>query len=176
MAYFTEQQLENYASSYQMENVAESVLKSASVATSKRVFLSHSHKDKKLAKGLRNWLAGFGINLYIDWEDASMPHPTNRETADRLKIRIKASHFVIVLMTENAALSRWVPWEIGIADNSMMPHHIWVVPVRDKSGQFHGSEYLQLYRRVELYDLNKAGLYQPNESKGLDFESVLRVW
>ena len=53
----------------------------------KSAFLCHSHIDSKLAAGLSNMLRREGWNIYIDWQDASMPSKPNRTTA--LKIKAK---------------------------------------------------------------------------------------
>ena len=94
-------------------------------------------------------------------QDADMPRITNRETANRIKTRIEGSHLVVMLATENAVRSRWVPWEIGVADSRLQECRILVVPVADASGRFHGNEYLQLYRRIELTDLGKLAVLLP---------------
>lgn len=175
MAYYTEADLERFAASYEMSEQARLRLRSTRAAARKSVFLSHSHKDKVMAKGLRNLLASQGVDLYIDWEDASMPNPTNRETAEKLKARIRASDYLLVLATENGCASRWVPWEIGIADSQKDPDNILILPVADRTGRFHGNEYLQLYRRLETSDIpQKTGVFAPNATRGVLLESLLR--
>ena len=42
-------------------------------------FLCHSHKDSVLAEGLQVWLAEQGVELYIDWKDATMPERPNQD-------------------------------------------------------------------------------------------------
>lgn len=41
-------------------------------------FLSHSHRDRILAKGVQAFLQSQGWDVYIDWEDAEMPAKPNR--------------------------------------------------------------------------------------------------
>jgi hypothetical protein len=119
----------------------------------KTAFLCHSHRDEKLAEGLQSLLAEQGVQLYIDWKDASMPPEPNRETAARIQQRIKSCDWFLFLATANSMASRWCPWELGYADGQKQPDRIAVVQTTDSSTT-HGNEYMQLYRRV---DSNNAG-------------------
>ena len=115
----------------------------------KTAFLCHSHRDDKLAEGLQALLAEQGVELYIDWKDASMPSETNRETASRIQHRIKTCDWFLFLATANSMASRWCPWELGYADGQKQSDRIAVVPTSD-STTTHGNEYMQLYRRIDV--------------------------
>jgi len=113
------------------------------------IFLSHSHKDKDLVEGFINYLAySSQIKIYVDWLDSDMPATTTRATAHRIKQKIAQMDYFLVLATRNAMESKWVPWEIGVADQ-IKANKIAIVPVSDPNGNFHGNEYLQLYPRIE---------------------------
>lgn len=115
----------------------------------KRGFLCHSHQDRDLALGLQQRLKEDGLDLYIDWQDAAMPPQPNRETASRIQAAIRSAHVFLFLATQNSMASRWCPWEIGYADGVKQTPQIAIVPTRDSAGNFHGNEYLQLYRRID---------------------------
>lgn len=163
MSYFTEGQLRGFASTYSMNESANRFLNKSESSASTTIFLSHSHKDKELAKGLKNFLGSLGINLYIDWEDTDMPHPPNRETAAALKKRINTTEYFLMLCTENSLQSRWVPWEIGVADTHKTFGKILIAPVADNNGRFNGSEYLQLYRRIIINSAGGADVFDPDK-------------
>ncbi|MSM38680.1 MAG: TIR domain-containing protein [Geobacter sp.] len=163
---FTESQLKGFASSYTLNKSASQVFESASTAKT-TMFLSHSHKDKELAKGLKNHLKSFGVNIYIDIEDSDMPGSTNRETAERIKGAITRLHYFLILATRNAMDSKWVPWEIGVADGKKPHDKILVVPVIDPTGKFHGSEYLQLYKRIDTANDGNSAIFEPNKTSGI---------
>jgi hypothetical protein len=127
------------------------------------VFLSHSHQDKRIVKGLINYLAEQGIKVYVDWNDTSMPRVTSRETAEKIKGKIKENNLFWILATVSAMNSKWVPWEIGVADQSKQNDAIFIIPVSDPTGKFHGSEYLQLYRSIES-TTNGPAISKPNQS------------
>lgn len=168
-----ESDLRNYSLNFQ-----ESLYKMRSNSQAAvSIFLSHSHKDRDLVEGFINYLADFSmIKIYVDWQDSDMPSSTNRETATRIKKKIAEMNYFIVLATENALKSKWVPWEIGIADTIKFDK-IAIVPVADSNGKFAGNEYLQLYPSIEPASLpsgQKAfAVFQPNTTgNGL----VVRSW
>jgi len=163
MPYFTEGQLRGYALAYTMNEAANRYLNKSMSSSSATIFLSHSHMDKELAKGLKTFLGTLRLNLYIDWEDTDMPSTPNRETASTLKKRIIATDFFLVLCTDNALKSRWVPWEIGIADMQKNFGKILIAPVIDKLGKFNGNEYLQLYRRIIMNNSGTADVFDPDK-------------
>lgn len=159
-------------------NFHESAYKALSKSTADvSVFLSHSHKDRSLVDGFINYLASWGkIKVYVDWQDSDMPSTTNRETASRIKKKIEELDYFLVLATENALKSKWVPWEIGIAD-SIKLDKIAIVPVSDASGKFNGNEYLQLYPSIQPAILQSGektmAVFQPNQSSN---GVIIRSW
>lgn len=174
MAYFTETQLEKIADSPEMEKRASRHLMESFSNTRLSIFLSHSHNDKKIVEGWIRNLAALGINMYVDWNDSSMPRETNRETADKIKQRIAEVDLFVVLATNAALDSKWVSWEIGIADKTKGESKVLLAPVVPKSGIWKGNEYLQLYRTIELFDkgdfVGKPGVFEPNANQGPTFE------
>lgn len=126
--------------------------KSLSEALSKNqqtAFLCHSHKDHELAKGLQVLLKENGWDLYIDWEDSAMPSTPNKETANIIKAKIKATNWFLFLATSNSTQSRWCPWEIGFADSAKGYEKILIIPTEDDYGNWYGNEYLQLYKKMD---------------------------
>lgn len=112
-------------------------------------FLCHSHKDRDLALGLQQWLKEQGMDLYIDWQDASMPEPPDGTTAARIRTVIRGADVFLFLATHDSMSSRWCPWELGFADGVKNNDQIAVIATRDASGNYYGNEYLQLYRRID---------------------------
>ena len=135
------------------------VVEAARVENKATAFLCHSHKDQRLAKGVQGYLQDKGWQVYIDWEDLSMPDQPNRATAERIKKRIRELTWFLFLATENSTASRWCPWEIGYADGTKKGRAIQILQTRDNNGQYFGNEYLQLYDRVELSQGGRLGSY-----------------
>jgi hypothetical protein len=126
-------------------------IKTALEAMTKRipaVFLSHSHKDSEEAEALQAWLEGeYGLTVYIDWQDKSMPDPPDRETAERIQKAIKANDLFFFLATRNSVASRWCPWEIGYADEVKGKSKIKIITTQD-AYHVYGNEYLLLYEEI----------------------------
>lgn len=151
---------------------SEQIVNEALVAGKQTAFLSHSHRDAELAKGLQGYLQAQGWMVYIDWEDTSMPPKPNRETAKKIKDRIKRLDWFIFLATANSTNSRWCPWEIGFADGVKNIDKVVIVPTRDSAGNNHGSEYLDLYRHVDTAQGGGVGVFRPTDKRGVLLEDV----
>src|ERR1700745_247411 len=65
-------------------------------------FLCHSHKDADLVLGLQVLLVENGFDVYIDWQDTAMPEEPDRETAERIKTRIRTLDWFLFLATGNS--------------------------------------------------------------------------
>lgn len=160
MRYFSEQRLRDTGETVLLERLAN--IKTAAFQAKVTVFLSHSHSDRPIVKGLIRYLDSLGVSIYVDWNDSTMPRVTSRETAAKLKTRIRASNLFMVLATRNALNSKWVPWEVGIADQMKGESAVSVIAVADPSGRFEGAEYMQLYQMVAFPDVgNVAQLFTP---------------
>jgi len=153
--------------------VSFSVAKAAGRVT---IFLCHSHKDDELAKGLKNRLREQDVDLYIDWEDTTMPDSPNQETATKIQTEIRDCTIFLFLATQNSLQSRWCPWEIGYADGKKAHDSIVVVPTQDDQGTYHGNEYLQLYSRLIITaEMEKYGVFAPSAERGAFFERFAKA-
>jgi hypothetical protein len=148
MNYITEAILRDYAEKISVKCRIFSNIKTSRASALSTIFLSHSHLDKELALGLVGYFESLGISLYVDWNDGDMPRIANRETADKIKQKIASNSLFMVLATKNALNSKWVPWEVGVADQMKHFSRILVIPVSDSYGRYEGSEYLQLYQQI----------------------------
>jgi hypothetical protein len=155
IAFIKESYLRKMAKNDRLKNFAESYIVKSKSQAKITIFLSHSHKDKKIAVGFKNILAQSGVFVYIDWQDSTLPVKPNRKTAEKIKEKIRNFDLFILLATNNALSSKWCPWEIGIADSFKGYESILIVPIVDASNEFRGSEYLQLYRRIEVDSFKK---------------------
>lgn len=141
---------------------SDEIIKEARAAYKQTAFLSHSHKDAHLAKGVQGFLQDQGWEVYIDWEDSSMPASPNRTTAQRIQKKIRELNWFLFLATQNSVQSHWCPWEIGYADGVKAYNNILIIPTSDGQ-RTHGSEYLQLYRYVENATDGGFGAFQEQQ-------------
>ena len=150
------------------EKLHTNIRESATATTRKTAFLCHSHRDDKLVKGLLVIFREMGVDLYIDWQDHTMPDTPNAETARKIQTRIKACDQFLFLATENSKASRWCPWEIGYADSSSKG--IYIIPTSDGRNNY-GNEYLELYPRIDsaIHNTTKKegyAIFHPGKDTG----------
>ena len=152
---------------------SDELIKEAKAAKKQTAFLSHSHKDTRIAKSLQAFLQAQGWDVYVDWEDASMPDSPTRTTAEMIQAKIRDLDWFIFLGTQNSMRSRWCPWEIGFADGVKPIDNILIIATTDSAGT-HGSEYLQLYRHIDPAQGGGFGAFNPNR-KGIKVSALTPI-
>jgi len=118
-------------------------------STREFVFLSHSHHDGDIVSQTVSLLGEYGVDLYIDWKDHTMPEITGPNTANRLKKKIQELRKFILLASNRALASHWVPWELGVADATNGLRNVAIMPVEDVGEAWRGNEYIAIYPRIE---------------------------
>jgi hypothetical protein len=119
-------------------------------ATASDVFLSHSSADKDVLPKVIGFLENHGARVYIDKMDKELPQKTSAETGIKLKERISQCPKFIVLVTSNSKSSRWIPWELGIADEKKNLRNVALLPDigNHANAEWPEQEYLGLYPRI----------------------------
>lgn len=114
------------------------------------IFLSHSHKDKNLIKEAIAFFKAINVSVYIDWMDEGMPEKTSGVTAIKIKSKIITNDKFILLATNDAVISKWCNWELGIGDTyKNSKDNLAILPLSENSGSWYGNEYLQIYPWIE---------------------------
>lgn len=96
--------------------------------------------------GLRTVLKDLGYRVYVDWVDDPELDRSNvdEETAKRLKLRMSAASSLFYVTTDNAKLSKWMPWECGYFD--ALKEKVAIFPIaKEQATTYQGQEYLGLY-------------------------------
>jgi hypothetical protein len=155
--YFTKSEARGYASSSLRKSHATDSARILSEAVHNStdyakydVFLSHSSKDAELIHGIKSYLEGIGLTVYVDWLVDTQLDRNNvtSATANTLRKRMRQSNSLIWVATEASSSSKWMPWELGYFDG-FRPNQVAVMPLVDFYGeQFRGQEYLGLYPLV----------------------------
>lgn len=169
--YATRADFAEFASKYR--NLTEQInarKTAAQRSPSGSTFLSHSSKDDELVVGAIKILEGHGGQVYVDEKDPSLPPYTTKDTAAKLKERIQVCRKFVLLASENSKNSKWVPWELGLADGYKSISRIALFPAveRHHETQWTSWEYLGLYNRIVWGDLkgyNKKVWMVLNEDK-----------
>ena len=84
-----------------------------------RVFISHKNEDARRAADLAAILRAARVDCYLDTLDTSVRR--GPELADYLRKRIATCSHLLVVVSTATAKSWWVPWEIGVASERLMP-------------------------------------------------------
>jgi hypothetical protein len=159
------------ASTRAIKQAARTLIEAREVQA-RTVFLCHSHLDLDLVRGLVALLTETRWKVYVDWTDTEMPNAPDRATAMRLQQKIAALDLFLFLATPNSMSSRWCPWEIGYATGIKPIERIIVCPTSEGSITS-GSEYLQLYRRIDASDGGDLAVWQPGDHhKGVLVETL----
>ena len=121
------------------------------------IFLSHSYLDRDEIGGLYMALTKKGYSVYVDWivdPHLDRDHVT-KETALLIRERMKSSKSLLLAVSTNAQMSKWMPWELGFVDGHVS--RCAIVPV-SKEGPaphtFKRFEYLLLYPYLKRATIN----------------------
>ena len=120
------------------------------------VFISHKHDDLEDLKGVLGFLQQkYGVKVYIDSQDPTMPKVTSATTALNIKERIKQCDKFILLATNGAIESKWCNWELGYGDSQKFKKHMALFPMKPEGAydrEYKGSEYMGIYPYIAYYD------------------------
>lgn len=124
--------------------------------TSFDIFLSHSFLDKEDVKGLYDELTSMGISVYVDWiiDPQLDRNNVTRESAELIRNRMKISKTLLLAISDSAAMSKWMPWELGYVDGNT--RKCAIVPVSKDNvprKEFVRAEYLLLYPYIKRAEI-----------------------
>lgn len=172
MAYFTESLFRYYR-----ENLNESQRTFSSRArtdlnTVFDVFISYNINDKDIVKGVYNKLTEMNFKVYVDFIVDSNLDRSNvtLETANIIRTRLENSKSLIYAQSPNAAMSRWMPWELGVVDGHTK--RCAILPIL-KSGYdtYTKQEYLKLYPVIKADVNNQMQVWR--DENGVDRSSTV---
>ena len=188
MAIFTEQQIRNRLESEQNSRrfttgyfSARAVLNEGRIADSAKlydIFLSHSSKDEELIAGLKLILNDLGYSVYVDWnDDALNSDDVSPDTAKILRERMKQCKSLVYAFSENAANSKWMPWELGYFD-ALRNSRVAVLPISTSAkSSYKGSEFVGLYYFIQIdpkQGTSEKALWVHDGDKYVVFDSWLQ--
>lgn len=167
MALFTEQQIRSRFEREQNSRrvttryfSARTVLNEGRITDSTKqydIFLSHSSKDEELIAGLKLILNDLGYSVYVDWNDEALnPDDVSPDTAKILRERMKQCKSLVYAFSENAANSKWMPWELGYFD-ALKNSRVAVLPISQKAKYaYKGSEFVGVYYVVQIAQIQNS--------------------
>lgn len=76
-----------------------------------KAFISYSHKDRRLARDIKNCLVGYGLDVFLAHDDIQ----PSAEWAREIKARLESADVFLPLLTDNFPQSKWTDQESGMA-------------------------------------------------------------
>lgn len=129
------------------------------------IFLSYNINDKDVVKGIYYVLKKMGFKVYVDFMvDPQLDRRSvTKETAECIQSRLKHSKSLIYAQSSNAAMSKWMPWELGVVDGKTSK--CFIMPVQ-KGYEIINSrqEYLLLYPVIGVNTLGELRVYDSEYS------------
>jgi len=146
MEYFTESHFKYYRASLNESQRTFSYTANRDINTKFDIFISYNINDKEIVHGVYNELTEMGFKVYVDFiTDPDLDrNKVTIETAKKIRARLENSKSLIYAQSPNAAMSRWMPWELGVVDGHTKK--CAVLPILTNSTDlYYKQEYLKLY-------------------------------
>lgn len=179
MKYFNKVELRNISQRKILSAGLDRILNESELNEQFDIFLSHSYVDSRLVSALYTDLTEKGFNVYVDWLiDSSLDRSVvTKETAEVIRTRLNNSKSLVIAVSENSKISKWIPWELGYADGHC--GKCCILPImedQDSKKDFSGTEYLKLYPKIKKR-IGLGGvetLYVDDNQMWKDFRTFLR--
>ena len=128
--------------------------------TSFDIFLSHSFLDKDEVEGLYIELTNQGYSVYVDWiiDPELDRNNITKKSAPLIRNRLKSSRTLLLAVSVNATVSKWMPWELGYVDGNT--NKCAIVPISKSNyapNSYSGVEYLSLYPFIKKVQTRGIG-------------------
>jgi len=134
------------------------------------IFLSHSFLDKDEVEGLYIELTRLGYSVYVDWiiDPELDRNNITKKSATLIRNRLKSSKSLLLAVSVNATISKWMPWELGYVDGNT--NKCAIIPVSQSDyapNSYVGVEYLSLYPFIKKVSISgfKDELYVIEEAR-----------
>ena len=164
MAYFTELYFKYYRANLNESQRTFSSRASKDVDMKFDIFISYNFNDKEIITGVYNALTEMGFKVYVDFIVDSNLDRSNvtLETAKTIRRRLENSKSLIYAQSPSAAMSRWMPWELGVVDGHTK--RCAILPILARSTDIYSrQEYLKLYPVIKPGSTNSMYVYgDPN--------------
>ena len=129
------------------------------------VFLSYNSNDKTVVRGIYYMLTSMGYKVYVDFIVDPQMNRSNvtARTAMCIQNRLKHSKSLIYAQSSNAAMSKWMPWELGVVDGNT--DKCFIMPVQKENEIICArQEYLLLYPVIGKDSLGRLTVYNSENS------------
>lgn len=152
MAYVTLNQLSNIPI---LLSKSASRLDEARAVRQATVFLSHSHLDDNNLVRVITLLENENVKVKLDKTETMLVGLSGTAAAPIIRESIRSCPKFIVALTTSIIGSRWIPWELGLADGMHGSNNVAIFPLLTRSTDEIPveKEYLDTYPAVEWVHL-----------------------
>jgi hypothetical protein len=139
-------------------------------------FLAHSSDDIDLVQRIIVYFRACGAKPYIDKDDMELPINTSSKTASTLIHNIEACSKFVVVVTDKSINSKWVPWELGVANSQKAYKDVAILPIDSLivNGNWKNNEYLGIYQQIREKN-GELIVYNPEDKTTLCIHEWLRI-
>lgn len=161
MAYFTESHFRYYRENLNDSQRLFRYAASGDDSTKFDIFISYNFNDQDVIRGVYNELTEMGFKVYVDFIiDPELDRQNvTIETAKRIRARLENSKSLLYAQSPNAAMSRWMPWELGVVDGHTKKCAILPILVSN-TDVYSKQEYLKLYPVVKPHATSRMLVYK----------------
>jgi len=160
MAIYTSSYLKNLSQRKTVLFSSQILNESKKTHTSFDIFLSHSFLDKDEVEGLYIELSNQGYSVYVDWiiDPELDRNNVTKKSATLIRSRLKSSKTLLLAVSVNATVSKWMPWELGYVDGNTNKCAIIPISKSDYApNSYVGVEYLSLYPFIKKVQTRGLG-------------------
>ena len=133
MAYYTEAHFKYYHENLSESQRTFSTRARSDLNTTFDIFVSYNFNDEAIIKGVYNELTEMGFKVYVD--------------------------FIVDAQSPSAAMSRWMPWELGVVDGHTKKCAVLPILV-NSTDIYYKQEYLKLYPVIRPSTTNSMYVYR----------------
>lgn len=114
------------------------------------LYLSYALLDKRIVNKTADFFRTIHKNIKVDMMINPISERVSVHTSRAVKNKIIRNDKFVFLATSTSIFSKWVNWELGIADcYKAKDDKIVILPVADKNSRWLGDVYFKLYPRIE---------------------------
>lgn len=181
MAIYTSSYLKNLSQRKTVFFSSQILNESKKTHTSFDIFLSHSFLDKDEVEGLYIELSNQGYSVYVDWiiDPELDRNNVTKKSATLIRSRLKSSKTLLLAVSVNATVSKWMPWELGYVDGNTNKCAIIPISKSDYApNSYVGVEYLSLYpfiKKVQTRGLGEKLFVIEETLKYIIFDDWLKL-
>jgi hypothetical protein len=181
MAIYTSSYLKNLSQRKTVLFSSQILNESKKTHTSFDIFLSHSFLDKDEVEGLYIELSNQGYSVYVDWiiDPELDRNNVTKKSATLIRSRLKSSKTLLLAVSVNATVSKWMPWELGYVDGNTNKCAIIPISKSDYApNSYVGVEYLSLYpfiKKVQTRGLGEKLFVIEETLKYIIFDDWLKL-